>query len=691
MGGLHEVRDGLQCQAGVRTRPQVRDRLLGAACGEVEQPERPGGQCGGRHQVAPGGAGEGLVGELPGLGVASPQGRDRGEGAEEPGLEVGLPGLARVAAAFVGMRGGGQQPAGGHLVDDHELQHPRQRAGGAHRDRAVHGPAPQPPAASPVADAPDHPARPAQPPGVGQPLDDREVVLAEARRLPGPYPTDRAGQPQQCPLLGVVPGKVQVFHGLCHLVPGPGVRRVVTRLAGQHEQFDRGGRAGGDRLVDDGAEQAQRVGRITGTQFELGPQHGRPETGRAGLGQPRPCLRGRPALPRGRRRGRQPAGAVRAGRGQFGGLRERRRRGRRSRAALGRLFQLGRHLRIGTGRGLSPMPRPPVPLGRLQRRRQRQVRRAALRRARRVVHGGPDQRMPEVDRRAVQDERVAQLVQGRLLDPTRPAEHRAPARAVGGGEQQQVPRRVVGQPVEERVPQAVHQRQRFAGGAPRRQFPQRERVAGGRTEHQVLLGHAALGQQLHGRCAVQPGEWQLRQLGERPRSGAGRDQQRHRFGREPPPGERQRVERGPVRPVGVVHQAQQRGVTRGVGQQREHGERHEEPVGCGRAGPAEHHVQRVGLGRRELVDPVQQRQQQPVHGREAEVGLRFDAGRAQHPQAARPPGRVLEQRALADARLATQHQHPALAGPHPVEERGHRGLLLRPPVQHAARVDRRLH
>ena len=46
---------------------------------------------------------------------------------------------------------------------------------------------------------------------------------------------------------------------------------------------------------------------------------------------------------------------------------------------------------------------------------------------------------------------------------------------------------------------------------------------------------------------------------------------------------------------------------------------------------------------------------------EGQLHLRLHARRADDPAALRPPGQVVEQRGLARARLAVQHQHPALA------------------------------
>jgi hypothetical protein len=83
--------------------------------------------------------------------------------------------------------------------------------------------------------------------------------------------------------------------------------------------------------------------------------------------------------------------------------------------------------------------------------------------------------------------------------------------------------------------------------------------------------------------------------------------------------------------VRVVDQAQQWRSARRVRQQRQRRERHQKPVGHGSKGPPEHHVECLGLRGRQPGDPVEQGVQQLVHRAVAQVLLRLDAGRAQHP------------------------------------------------------------
>ena len=53
---------------------------------------------------------------------------------------------------------------------------------------------------------------------------------------------------------------------------------------------------------------------------------------------------------------------------------------------------------------------------------------------------------------------------------------------------------------------------------------------------------------------------------------------------------------------------------------------------------------------------------------EGQFHLRLHPGRPHHPASVRLPGQVIKQHRLAHARVAVQHEHPALAGPDRAEE-----------------------
>jgi hypothetical protein len=74
------------------------------------------------------------------------------------------------------------------------------------------------------------------------------------------------------------------------------------------------------------------------------------------------------------------------------------------------------------------------------------------------------------------------------------------------------------------------------------------------------------------------------------------------------------------------------------------------------------------LGLRETVQEVEERGTQLLNRCERELHLRFDPGCPGDPKLARSTDRVLEQRRLADARLAMDHQHAATPAAAAVQE-----------------------
>ena len=110
------------------------------------------------------------------------------------------------------------------------------------------------------------------------------------------------------------------------------------------------------------------------------------------------------------------------------------------------------------------------------------------------------------------------------------------------------------------------------------------------------------------------------------------------------------------------------------GQQAQHGQADQEPVRRRPRAHAEHGAQGIALRGRQRLQAVQHRRAQLMQSGERELHLRLDAGGPRHPAARRLPGQVVQQRRLADARLAVHHQRPALA----------RAKRPDQPVQHAA-------
>ncbi len=153
----------------------------------------------------------------------------------------------------------------------------------------------------------------------------------------------------------------------------------------------------------------------------------------------------------------------------------------------------------------------------------------------------------------------------------------------------------------------------------------------------------------------------------------GREHDRDGLGCEAPREERQRPGRGAVQPLGIVDEAQQRPWRRGGSEQLERGEADAERVRCAVRQP-ERDPQGVAVGGRQRVEVRQRRHAQLVEPRERQVGLELRPGGADDlellPRRVRD---VVQQRALADARFAAEHERAAVAPsrrPDDVEETG---------------------
>ena len=134
--------------------------------------------------------------------------------------------------------------------------------------------------------------------------------------------------------------------------------------------------------------------------------------------------------------------------------------------------------------------------------------------------------------------------------------------------------------------------------------------------------------------------------------------------REDPAGdETQDLSRSTIQPLGIVDDAENGSILRGVREQRQRRKADEEPVRRGAGAPAEDHLQRVPLRERQPVDTIEHRAADLVEPAVGQLHLRLDAdGRCDM-----PPGtavrQVLEQRALANAGLAPENGHATLPGP----------------------------
>jgi hypothetical protein len=228
-----------------------------------------------------------------------------------------------------------------------------------------------------------------------------------------------------------------------------------------------------------------------------------------------------------------------------------------------------------------------------------------------------------------------------------------------------------------------HVRQAKSGGQLRRlqapgQLEQGERVSVGLGDDPVA--HPSVeparddrGEQLAG---VPGGQALDAELGEalelRRRAGlTDRDENGDGLRVQPARSDCQHLGRRLVEPLGVLDDAQERLLFGDVGQEAENGEAHEKAIRCGARGQPEGGAQRVALGPRQMLEPVEHLPTELMHTGERQLYLGLHAGDARDAEAGRGLDGVVEEGGLADSRLAAEHQHaapPLVDGPEqPVE------------------------
>ena len=149
---------------------------------------------------------------------------------------------------------------------------------------------------------------------------------------------------------------------------------------------------------------------------------------------------------------------------------------------------------------------------------------------------------------------------------------------------------------------------------------------------------------------------------------AGREYHRDTFCLETARDEREDLSRGAIEPLLVVDHAEQWLLLCHVREEAQDRQGDREPVRRRLGTHAERRPQRVALGRRQLLEALQHRRQQLMQAGVGELHLRLDAGGAHHTAARRSVDQVLQQRGLAHARFAPQHQGPALTRANGVDE-----------------------
>ena len=139
--------------------------------------------------------------------------------------------------------------------------------------------------------------------------------------------------------------------------------------------------------------------------------------------------------------------------------------------------------------------------------------------------------------------------------------------------------------------------------------------------------------------------------------------------------------RGGIEPLGVIDEAQQRPLRGDLGQQAERGQGDQEAVGSSAGRQAQRDAQSglLGLGKR--AEPVEHRRAELMQPRERQLHLGLDAGDPRDAKAGRLPGAVVQERRLADARLAADDQHRALAAADVLQQPVERLTLAGAPQQ----------
>ncbi len=161
--------------------------------------------------------------------------------------------------------------------------------------------------------------------------------------------------------------------------------------------------------------------------------------------------------------------------------------------------------------------------------------------------------------------------------------------------------------------------------------------------------------------------------------------QRDRLRQQPPRHEHQRLRRGAIKPLRVINHTHKRALLGHLRQQAQHRQPDQKPIRRVPRPQPERDAQRVLLGDREPVQPIQHRRAQLLQGGERKLHLRLHTDRTRNPEPRRGRDRRLNQSRLADPSLPANHEHPALAPAHHLEQPFQRLALLAPAVQRLRR------
>ena len=160
----------------------------------------------------------------------------------------------------------------------------------------------------------------------------------------------------------------------------------------------------------------------------------------------------------------------------------------------------------------------------------------------------------------------------------------------------------------------------------------------------------------------------LRQSGERVAQLASREHERDLLRQQAAGHERQRARRRTIEPLRVIDDTQERPLLRSLRQQAEDRQSDQERIRRRPVTQPERDAERVALGIRQTLRSVEDRGAQLLKRRERELHLPLDPDGPDDPKLPPRLDRPIEQRGLADARLAMHHQGRPVAAARGVEQ-----------------------
>ena len=338
--------------------------------------------------------------------------------------------------------------------------------------------------------------------------------------------------------------------------------------------------------------------------------------------------------------------------------------------------------------------------------RERAVDGLPLGERRRLVDSGADQRMAKLEPRSahVHQPRLFGFVERHRLgtELRRGAQHGRELAAVVGAGDEQERLRLLREPIHARK-ECVLDAGADRNGSKHRlgarelslaqgggKLEQGERVAARLGDQPVAelrreLDACRAVDQGSSRGRVEPAKLQLREPGrlEAPNVAlASAEEHDDALGFEPPGDEDERVCGCVVEPLGIVDEAQERPIFRGLGEQAQDCERDEEAVLASPRCQAERSTEGGGLRSRKALDVPENRADDLVQSGERELRLRFHPGAAEHAHVAGLVARVLQKRRLADARLAGDDEDGAPRRASAIEKLADTRAFRVSPVEH---------